>query len=297
MPATEFMDLFDGFEPTDSQAVAGMGLEGRIERAVALLREHEPPEGYYLAFSGGKDSCVIKELARLAGVKFESWYNNTTIDPPELIRFIRTHHPDARWNNPKHGNMLHRIATANKIPPTRRVRWCCEEYKEWGGPGRFKVIGVRAEESSARRKWKELAEDLQGNRVLCPIVYWSSRNAWEFIRSQNLPYCSLYDEGMTRIGCVGCPLNDQSRDREFLRWPKYAEKWKAAVIANWEKWHTVPREDGKPRMQSRYASGEDFWHWYVDGYHASDVMRECQSGMLWTNEETDDNQRTDEPAG
>ena len=55
-------------------------LPALVERACALLRLHQPEGDYYGAFSGGKDSCVIKELARLAGVRVTWHYNVTTID-------------------------------------------------------------------------------------------------------------------------------------------------------------------------------------------------------------------------
>ena len=35
----------------------------KVEVAFALLKAWEPPEGYYLAFSGGKDSVAIYDLA------------------------------------------------------------------------------------------------------------------------------------------------------------------------------------------------------------------------------------------
>ena len=161
---------------TDRARVEGMSQDDRIARAIALLREHEPPEGYYLAFSGGKDSCVIKKLAQMAGVKFDAWYNNTTIDPPELVRFIKREHADVQWNTARdssgksRGNMLYRIETAPKVPPTRRGRWCCAEYKEGGGKGRVKVMGVRAEESPGRAgRWKEVARDLNQDVVIWAI--------------------------------------------------------------------------------------------------------------------------------
>ena len=66
----------------------------KVNLSIKRLKEFEPKEGYYLAFSGGKDSIVIKKLAEIAGVRFDSHYNNTTIDPPELIYFIRKFHPD-----------------------------------------------------------------------------------------------------------------------------------------------------------------------------------------------------------
>ena len=55
----------------------------RIDEALRILREHEPPEGYVLSFSGGKDSCCIKHLADLSGVDYRPEYRVTGADPPE----------------------------------------------------------------------------------------------------------------------------------------------------------------------------------------------------------------------
>lgn len=38
-----------------------------------MFRKYEPEEGYFLAFSGGKDSTVIHHLAVLAGVRFQAF--------------------------------------------------------------------------------------------------------------------------------------------------------------------------------------------------------------------------------
>jgi len=262
-----------------------------IDRAVKLLKEHEPEDGYYLAFSGGKDSCMIKWLADKAEVKYEAYYNNTTIDPPELIKFIREYHPEVKWNNPKE-NMMHRVATAPKTPPTRRARWCCDEYKEQGGNGKVRVMGVRGAESPRRKAgWREISEDRHSNKVVCPIVHWSDEILWGIIISMGIPYCSLYDEGFKRLGCVGCPLaGEANMKREFERWPKYEANWKRAIIRNWEnRKDGFNHRTGKPLYQSKFKTGEDLWNWWLTA-KAPDYFRgDCQSMLLWTNEDSYEN--------
>lgn len=68
----------------------------KVADAIKLLRENEPPEGYYLCFSGGKDSVVTYDLAVKAGVKFDAHHNITTVEPPELMRFIRDYNRQHR---------------------------------------------------------------------------------------------------------------------------------------------------------------------------------------------------------
>ena len=71
----EMLKGFDGYD--------------KVEKAIQRLRVFEPPEGYHVAFSGGKDSQCIYHLCQAAGVKFDAHYSVTSVDPPELIRFIR----------------------------------------------------------------------------------------------------------------------------------------------------------------------------------------------------------------
>lgn len=260
-----------GFNPSEEDlynAAISQPLDKKIQMAVNLIGTMCDSKNAMLAFSGGKDSIVIRELKRLSGIKTEDVYSVTTIDPPELVRYIMKHHEDVRWiRQPK--TLLQRMIDGAKGPPTRLSRWCCEEYKENTGAGYdAKIIGVRAAES-ARRKglWKQVNKDLRGNGIiLAPIVYWTDQDVWEFIRRSNLPYCELYDEGFSRLGCVGCPLAGPAcQRREFDRWPGFERVWRRAFDRFWDRWHDVPTRSGKRRYFEDFGSADGLWRWWISG--------------------------------
>ena len=58
--------------------------KAKDEISIQRLKDFEPKEGYYVAFSGGKDSVVLLDIVKRSGVKFDAHYNITGIDPPEL---------------------------------------------------------------------------------------------------------------------------------------------------------------------------------------------------------------------
>lgn len=134
-------------------------LTERVKTSIERIRAFDPSKNgdpYYLAFSGGKDSVVVKALMEMAGVPFEAEYRHTSVDPPELVRFIYDKHKDVKVDFPKYKDSGERITMWNLIPkklipPMRTVRYCCTNLKESGGEGRMTVTGVRWEESTARK--------------------------------------------------------------------------------------------------------------------------------------------------
>ncbi len=225
-----------------------------VDLAIKRLKEFEPPEGYYLAFSGGKDSVVLKDLANKAGVKYDAHYSVTTIDPPELIRFMRHFHPDVIWERPEKAFLTRLV---EKGFPRRQGRWCCEEYKERGGSGRLVITGIRAAESVQRGK-RRMVENCYKDHTkhyLHPIIDWTEEDIWRYIRTNNIPYCELYDEGFKRIGCLFCPmLYYKRRQAEVRRYPRYAEAFRRAF----RKLYAKGRDSTK-----RWASGDEIFEWWI----------------------------------
>ena len=257
----------------------------KVQVAIGRLQMFEPPEGYYLAFSGGKDSVVIKALADMAGVKYDAHYNRTTVDPPELIYFIREHHPDVIFEQARYkdGNpaTMWNLIPKKRIPPTRIARYCCEALKEGGGEGRFVVTGVRWAESSRRKnsraglevasndKAKRILDDpdnpaneamarncpTKGQHILNPIIDWDDTDVWEFIHRYNHPYCKLYDEGYKRLGCIGCPMSSKATE-ELNHYPKF----KQAYIRAFDRMIKDRLRDG---LDTNWATGAEAMEWWL----------------------------------
>lgn len=129
--------------------------KNKVEVAIDRLQSFEPKDGYYLAFSGGKDSQCIYHLAKQAGVKFDAHYRVTSVDPPELVQFIKKNYPDVSLDIPrdKDGKQVSMwsLIASQTMPPTRKARYCCDRLKESGGEGRLTVTGVRWAESANRK--------------------------------------------------------------------------------------------------------------------------------------------------
>lgn len=236
--------------------ITQLNFEGKnkVEQAVALIQAYQPPNDYFGAFSGGKDSIVIKNLTIIAGVKVEWHYSDSPIDPPELRAFIREKHPDVIWDHNARGWWK---VVAKRGLPRRRARWCCELIKESGGNGRVVIVGNRAAESSRRSRQKCYEPNRKRNKqFLRPIISWTAVEVWEYIRFYNLPYCSLYDEGFKRLGCVLCPMvNARQVQIEIARFPKIAYQWRRVCD------HIVDRRLAKGL--DSFKTGQELWDWFV----------------------------------
>ena len=125
-----------------------------IRKAEKLALAYDPENGYYNTFSGGKDSQCLYHIVKLAGVKHKTHMNLTSVDPPEVIRFVKTQYPDVDLIKPE--KSIYQYAVDMKILPTMRVRWCCAKFKESAGAGKVTLIGIRHAESPRRAKRNEV---------------------------------------------------------------------------------------------------------------------------------------------
>lgn len=272
------------------------------KQAIECLKAYEPEDGYYLAYSGGKDSDVILSLARQAGVKYEAVHNLTSVDAPETVRYIKNQ-ADVRID--MYDRSMWQLIADNGIPPTRLMRYCCAELKERGGQGRLTVTGVRKAESNSRQEngglikiigkpvnTLKLAEKLgievtiskkggiimnddnDENRrmveqcyrtrktMVNPIVEWTDNNVWDYLHYYGIKANPLYQCGFRRIGCIGCPMAGK-KERE--REFSLYPKYKENYIKAFRRMLiTLKNKTGEKEIT--WKSGEDVFNWWTENY-------------------------------
>ena len=90
-------------------------LAGLMRRAIEKYDMIQPGDRIAIGISGGKDSITTLQLCKLAGVKHQAFYTYTTIDPPEVVRFIRAHYPQVQWLRP--AKSFFAFVATNAPPP------------------------------------------------------------------------------------------------------------------------------------------------------------------------------------
>ena len=274
-------------------------LKKKIEYSINLLQKAEkmalsldPENGFWLAFSGGKDSQALYHVAKMAGVKFKAHMNLTSVDPPEVIRFVKENYPDVKLIKPKMS--IYEMAKKKHIMPTRKFRWCCYEFKEMVGTGKVTIIGIRKQESARRSKREEVSISINGKysaqtfdqwseheekMVACvggkdkilvsPIIYWTEHDVWEFLNENGIPHCKLYDEGYTRIGCILCPMSSyRQKVKEIKSWPHVKRGWLKTI-----QWLI---DNGY--IDHNFNDAETGFNWWISGksfnaFYADEVLQ------------------------
>ena len=172
-------------------------LQKKIDRAIRLLQGVQ--NGYdgeiEVAYSGGKDSDVILQLAKEAGIRYRAIYRNTTIDPPGTIAHVKR--MGAEILRPKETFFQ---LVAKKGFPNRFSRFCCEKLKEYKVMDKC-IMGVRKSESSKRNeryneptecRWYGRKTEANHVEAIYPILDWTDDDVLAFVEDRHLTLAPVY---------------------------------------------------------------------------------------------------------
>lgn len=283
-------------------------LQAKIDVSIAMIRKAEPialqyqPYGAVVAFSGGKDSIVLAQLVKESGIKHRLEYNLTTIDPPEVVRFIKQEHPECLINYPK--KSFWQICEHALILPSQRIRFCCTFLKERTSPGTLTITGVRHEESYRRKLRNEVEiftrrrhpaytrgtfDEFEQHRtteqqcirgkdklIVNPILYWSADDVWNFIRERGLKYPETYSRGYDRVGCLFCPM---ANEKQIIRQAKDYPKYYQAYLRMIQRINEKRNANGKPN-QWQGMTPEQIFRWQASKKSLAEFKSDIEHAQL-----------------
>lgn len=204
-----------------------MTYEKKIESAIKLIQAIPQDGPIELCYSGGKDSDVILELAKMAGVPVVPIYKQTSIDPPGTTKHAKEMGVEIRRPKETFFQLVER-----KGNPSRFKRFCCEVLKEYKIYERA-IVGIRRSESTkraARYKEPEVCRVYPGGntaRQYFPILEWTDADVERFIKERGIKCAPVYydEDGVfhveRRLGCIGCPLKSDNGLSDYKKYPKF----------------------------------------------------------------------------
>ena len=236
-------------------------LQKKIDRSIRLLRSIHPaqlPDGteqpIEIAYSGGKDSDVILQLAKEAGINYRAIYKNTTIDPPGTVKHARD--MGAEVLMPRDGMTFFKLIEQNGFP-NRFMRFCCKFLKEYKVLDKA-VMGVRKAESRKRNeRYQEPTEcRFYGSKkehveAIYPILEWTDEDVRDFILDRGIRCAPVYYDEQgdfhveRRLGCMCCPLaSKKKRIEQFKQRPNMVKAYIRAGQKHRDthpdkKWHKI----------------------------------------------------------
>jgi phosphoadenosine phosphosulfate reductase len=198
-----------------------------VKKILAIYTKYKSKlDCFHVAFSGGKDSCVLLDLVKKALPKssFLVVFGDTGMEFPDTYEVVqKTKRQCAEDEIPFYIAKSHLTPKESWNifgPPSRVLRWCCSVHKstpqtlklrEITGKNNYKgmaFVGIRAKESATRTNYDYFndGKKIKGQFSHNSILEWTSAEVWLYLYANNVVLNEAYKKGSARVGCLCCPM-------------------------------------------------------------------------------------------
>lgn len=251
----------------DSTATLLLALERQTENVQAVFCDtgHEHPVIYeYLDYLNSRLGIFIRhikpdfsvQIGRKLMVVMTKWASEG-VDRDIIQRASEVLKPT--------GNPFLDLCLLKGRFPSAMARFCTEELKR--NPMQDQVLlpllndpateevwcwqGVRADESASRARLSETDEPRDGLINYRPILTWTAQDVFEFHRRHGVKWNPLYEQGLSRVGCMPCIMCRKDELREIAnRWPEEIER-----VAEWERLVSMASKRGASSFYGPRVAG------------------------------------------
>jgi phosphoadenosine phosphosulfate reductase len=186
-----------------------MSLDDKTAKSLEVIQEaydrYSPKMG--LAFTGGKDSTVLLHLTKTLfdEVPMKAMFIDVYDHFPETHKFVEK--TAAEWNldliKAQDPSLLPQYKTATDKKEKREISRMMKinainqtlEQEGW----KALMVGIRWDEHPARSSETYFSPREDHMRVH-PILHFTEKDVWSYIRRNNVPYNPLYDKGYRSLG-------------------------------------------------------------------------------------------------
>lgn len=222
-------------------------LKSKTKKAKEVIKKTSKkwkPEHVAIAWTGGKDSTVVLDIARKVfdgEVPFKVIFNDSTLEFPEIYDFIEKitkkwklklitiKHSKEDLKKYKKAVGIQKQMEIMRLAKINAINVTLDKYN-------FKALvsGIRWDEHRARSKEKYFSSRANHMRVH-PILQFNFDDIWKYIHQNNVPYVDLYDKGYKSLGetIFTTPVNADGHERDGREATKEKVMYKLRRLGYW----------------------------------------------------------------
>lgn len=223
---------YDNF--TGDPFIHSLNIDNDTKGAYQILKwaydQYEDELVYSCSF--GAESMVLIDLIYQIKPNAQIVFLDTDLHFQEtynLIDEVKTTYPELRIEMKKPDLTLEEQADQyNPALWKNNPNQCCyirkiKPLEEVLSGAKAWVSGLRRAQSPTRAHTNFINKDERFHSIkVCPLIYWSEDDVWQYIKQHQLPYNELHDHHYPSIGCIPCtsPVLD-SEDSRAGRWSNF----------------------------------------------------------------------------